>query len=138
MFTIAILNNETWLICGGRLFADPAMFDDVMARLVGMWGCPSKLVHGGAPGADAMADVWGKRKAIEVVAMPADWAGKGNAAGPLRNEDMLERHKPKRVIAFPGGKGTADMVRRAKNRWGKIEVIEIKSEGYSPIGGQGR
>ncbi|MDO8596613.1 MAG: SLOG family protein [Sulfuricaulis sp.] len=123
-----ILNNETWLICGGRKFADQAMFDDVMHQLIGMWGCPAKVVHGDAPGADKMAGTWGKKFSIEVVPVPADWDKHGNAAGPIRNEDMLIKHKPKRVIAFPGRNGTADMVQRAKNRRGEIDVIEIKSD----------
>ncbi len=125
---IVIKNNETWLICGGRKFADQAMFDDVMQRLLGMWGCPSRIIHGAAPGADAMADAWARHMAIEVVAVPAEWKNYGNAAGPIRNEDMLMKHKPQRVIAFPGRNGTADMVRRAKNRRGEIDVIEIKTD----------
>lgn len=122
---ILIVNNETWLICGGRHFADQAMFDDVMDRLTDMWGCPTRIVHGGATGADAMAAEWADRTAISCVAMPADWEQYGNAAGPIRNDTMLQL-KPKRVIAFPGGKGTADMVRQAKKRRGEIDVVEIK------------
>lgn len=125
MSGIVVLNNETWLICGGRDFADQRMFDDVMGRLVAMWGCPAKVVHGDARGADMMADNWARLMAVEIVACPADWEKHGAAAGPIRNEDMLINHLPKRIIAFPGGKGTADMVRRAKNRHGKIDVIEI-------------
>jgi hypothetical protein len=126
---IVIQNNETWLVCGGRKFADQAMFDDVMQRLTGMFGCPSKIVHGDCPtGADQMADAWARRMAIEVKPEPADWDKHDKAAGPIRNEDMLHKHKPKRVIAFPGRNGTADMVRRAKNRRGEIDVIEIKSD----------
>lgn len=125
---IAILNDETWLICGGRKFANQEIFDEVMSRLVGMWGMPRKIVHGKCPtGADAMADAWGNRHALVVVACPADWDKHGNAAGPIRNEEMLIEHSPKRVIAFPGRNGTADMVDRAKKRRGQIEVIEIKS-----------
>jgi len=126
MMQIAILNNETWLICGGRNFSDQSMFDDVMSRLIDMWGCPSKIVHGAASGADKMADAWGKRMALLVAPVEAEWDKYGKAAGPIRNEDMIIHHKPKRVIAFPGGRGTADMVQRAKNRRGEIEVIEIK------------
>lgn len=122
---ISIKTNETWLVCGGRDFANETMFDEVMGRLVGMWGCPSKIVHGAARGADSLADAWAKRMAIDVAACPADWDEHGKAAGPIRNEDMLTNHKPKRVIAFPGGKGTADMVRRAKIRRGEIDVVEI-------------
>lgn len=126
MFEVVINNNETWLICGGRHFEDQAMFDEVMGRLLGMWGCPGKVIHGAASGADTMAAAWADRLAVASVAVPADWATHGKAAGPIRNEDMLMKHKPKRVIAFPGGKGTADMITRAKNRRGEIDVVEIK------------
>lgn len=130
-YAIVINNNETWLICGGRSFDDEAMFDDVMARLLGMWGCPSRVIHGAANGADSLADRWAKRLAVDVVPCPPDWANYGRAAGPVRNEDMLIKHKPKRVIAFPGGAGTADMVKRAKNRRGEIDVVEINPAGTS-------
>jgi hypothetical protein len=32
----------------------------------------------------------------------------------MRNQAMLDYGKPDLVVAFPGGKGTADMVRRAR------------------------
>ena len=123
MFGILIRNGETWLVCGGRDFTDSATFHDAMQRLTEMWGCPGKLVHGAAKGVDAMAAAWADRMALDVAACPADWDKHGKAAGPIRNEDMLVTHKPNRVIAFPGGKGTADMVRRAKKHG--IDVIEI-------------
>jgi hypothetical protein len=34
-------------------------------------------------------------------------------SGPLRNQRMLDEGKPDLVVAFPGGGGTKDMVRRA-------------------------
>lgn len=128
MIQVAIINGETWAFTGGREFSDQIMFDDVMVRLVDMFGCPSKVVHGAAKGLDTMAGAWASRMAIECVAMAADWQRHGHAAGPIRNEDILSKHKPKRLIAFPGGRGTADMVQRAKNRRGEVEVIEIKPE----------
>jgi hypothetical protein len=131
MFEVVIKTNETWLICGGRDFADQAMFDDVMGRLMGMWGCPSKVVHGKCPtGADQMADVWGNRMAIDVVPCPADWQRHGKSAGPIRNFDMLKDHKPRRVIAFPGGAGTEDMIRQSKIHRDidreLVDVVEIQ------------
>lgn len=36
------------------------------------------------------------------------------SAGLARNQRMLEQCSPSAVIAFPGGRGTADMVRRAE------------------------
>lgn len=128
MHTIGILNNETWVVCGGRKFSDAELFESVMSQLVGMFGCPTKIVHGDAPGLDRMAGSWAERMAISVVAVPAEWDKHGDAAGPIRNEDMLMQHRPKRVIAFPGGKGTADMVRRVRNRSGRIDLIEIRPD----------
>lgn len=135
MIQIAFKNYETWLICGGRDFADQIMFDDVMVRLLGMFGCPEKVVHGAAKGADAMADEWAHRMAIEAIACPADWEAHGRAAGPLRNAWMLTNYQPKRVVAFPGGRGTANMVSTARGWHPKIELIEIKPIKFSPCAG---
>lgn len=54
----------------------------------------------------------------------ADWDGLGRKAGPIRNQRMLDEGKPDLVVAFPGDKGTADMVRRA--RTASLEVLEIQ------------
>jgi hypothetical protein len=55
---------------------------------------------------------------------PADWTRHGKAAGPKRNQLMLDKEKPDLVIAFPGGKGTADMVARAKAQGFKVMEVE--------------
>lgn len=114
MFDVVLKNDETWLICGGRDFADQAMFDGAMGDLIRMRGLPRKVVHGAARGADSMADAWARRMAIDVSPCPADWTTYGRAAGPIRNQAMLDDHKPHLAVAFPGGNGTADMVRRAE------------------------
>lgn len=46
--------------------------------------------------------------------MPS-WKDHGKAAGPIRNQLMLDDFKPDLVVAFPGGKGTADMVKKAQD-----------------------
>lgn len=58
---------------------------------------------------------------------PPDWDKYGNAAGPIRNQQMLDEGKPDLVVAFPGGRGTADMVNKARKAG--IEVIEVT---YTP------
>lgn len=80
---------------------------------------PLVVVHGGATGADAIANAWAfaQRAAgreVYVECYPAEWAKYGKAAGPIRNQKMLMETSPDLVLAFPGGKGTADMVARAK------------------------
>lgn len=93
-----------------------------------------RLIHGAcSTGADAHAAEWCKltngiaerRPGTGVLeaAWPADWKGEGRAAGPRRNGRMLrfaaehlsgEDAHEVIVLAFPGGRGTADCVRQAK------------------------
>ncbi len=68
------------------------------------------IIEGGALGADRFARRWAAEHAVECVTFEADWKSYGRAAGPLRNARMLHEAKPDVVIAFPGGKGTANMV----------------------------
>ena len=47
-------------------------------------------------------------------------------AGFVRNQRMIDEGKPDLCVAFPGGDGTADMVKRA--RAAGIEVLEINQK----------
>lgn len=101
------------LVCGGRNFVDR---DAVFAALDDAKSVYGDLIviQGGATGVDALAVEWCNRQpSIHMVHEPADWKTHGRAAGPIRNQRMIDVHKPDVVIAFVGGRGTADMVRRA-------------------------
>lgn len=117
------INSQTWLICGGRNFMDWEMFSAAMGDLVRLRGMPEVVIHGAANGADRLASYWADKHALGVRAYPADWKTHGRKAGPIRNQEMIEQ-KPDFVIAFPGGRGTADMVRRAREAG--VDVAEIK------------
>ena len=56
---------------------------------------------------------------------PANWEEFGKRAGLIRNARMLTEGKPERVLAFPGGRGTADMVSRAREAG--VEVCEVSA-----------
>lgn len=72
------------------------------------------VITGGATGVDDFAGQWARVNKIELVVHPADWKQHGRRAGPLRNQLILDTHHPDVVLAFHGGRGTTDMVRRAK------------------------
>lgn len=111
------------LACGGRDFNDASYVDYVLDYANQKFGVAC-LIHGGARGADTLAARWAKRAGIPTEAYPADWVRLGRAAGHIRNQHMLASGKPEVVIAFPGGPGTADMVRRA--RAAGLTVHEVK------------
>ena len=113
------------LVCGGRGFSDRHFLFSKLdefdkTRVVDI------LIHGACHlgGADALAHDWAMKHGVWVVAFPVmhhldgPWPG----AGPRRNERMLRDGRPNVVMAFKGGRGTADMMRQAR-AWG-IEVID--------------
>lgn len=101
------------IVCGGRDFADSAHVWNMLSEIDDMEGIAS-VAHGGAPGADSEAGKWASHSRKPVQVYSARWKQEGKAAGPLRNQRMLDQFKPDAVVAFPGGRGTADMVRRAQ------------------------
>jgi hypothetical protein len=110
------------LVCGGRDFNDELAADLALDGLFLPKG--SVVIEGGARGADRLARNWAKLNGCHVQTFLADWQKDGRAAGPIRNQRMIDQGKPDLVIAFPGGRGTADMVRRAKTAGIKVREIE--------------
>lgn len=99
------------LVCGGRDFKDCWA---VTRALVEEGPIPSLVIHGGAPGADRLADEVARFNGIHVAVVNALWGHYGaKAAGPLRNAAML-RLSPDKVIAFPGGRGTENCIGQAE------------------------
>jgi hypothetical protein len=101
------------LVCGGRDYADSVRVERELRKIHRAFGIDC-LIHGGARGADLLASVWATRGGILQECYSADWAKHGKRAGPIRNQRMLDEGKPAMVVAFPGGRGTADMVARAE------------------------
>lgn len=97
------------IVCGGRDYRDERTIRTVLSVLYGA----EVLVHGDARGADRMAASVGADLGFTTEPWPADWNAHGKAAGPIRNQQMLDAGADL-VVAFPGGRGTEDMVRRAR------------------------
>jgi YspA, cpYpsA-related SLOG family len=103
------------LVCGGRDYADRAHVYGVLDEIHAKHTAGIEILrHGGARGADELAGIWARANGVAEDKMPADWARHGRRAGPIRNAAMLVKEPPPSVvIAFPGGRGTDDMVSRA-------------------------
>lgn len=73
---------------------------------------------------DRLAHDWALAVKVKGATYCANWTRDGKAAGPIRNQRMIDEGKPDLVVAFPGGRGTADMVRRAKAAGVKVMEVE--------------
>lgn len=110
------------IVCGGRGYSDSACLTDTLNQ-IHVCTPISFLADGGARGADTLAHAWATCREIPTQRFFAEWDRYGNAAGPVRNAKMLAEVKPDLVVAFPGGRGTADMV--AKARHANIDVRQV-------------
>jgi len=83
----------------------------------------SCVVEGGAEGADRIAHNWAMERNVPTVRYSADWKTYGRAAGPVRNQQMIDEEKPDLIVACKGGKGTADMIARAERH--RIRIVYV-------------
>lgn len=114
------------LVCGGRDYADRAeLFETLFA--IHARKAVTLIIEGGAAGADTLAVEWANANGIEVKTYRAEWERLGRAAGPIRNQRMLDDGMPDEVVAFRGGRGTAGMIRLARTakRTGRLAIKQI-------------
>lgn len=112
------------IVCGGRDYLNKIFIFKELDKLN-----VTCIVTGGATGADQIAEDYAIYKNIKLIVHRAKWSEHGKAAGPIRNKKMLTEENPDIVIAFPGGRGTADMISQAKNFGVKVlEIVEQRNQ----------
>ena len=101
------------LVCGDRHWTDRVAIRDRLVRLPE----DSIIIHGGASGADTLAGEIAKAIGFTVMVFEAGWRLYGRAAGPIRNQQMIDQ-KPDLVLAFhkdiTTSRGTADTLNRTR------------------------
>jgi hypothetical protein len=101
-----------FIVCGGRDYKDTEDVFWALDALHAKVGI-TLIIEGGALGTDRLGRAWAIDRGIPYKTYEADWKTYGKRAGPFRNLAMLTEGKPDGVVAFPGGRGTADMVNQA-------------------------
>lgn len=114
--------NMRLLVCGDRHWNNYQIVRHHIARL-----SPSVIIQGGATGADSCAKQAATELNIPCESYPAKWSLYGRAAGPLRNQQMIDEGNPTYVLAFHSdiakSKGTRNMIARAEKHNIPVELI---------------
>ena len=116
------MSKRRILVTGSRDWGDVQTLENALAAYV---GDEVTLVSGACPtGADLLAEVFAKRAGWEVERHPADWDKRGKAAGPLRNQEMVDLGADV-CVAFPLGesRGTRDCMSRAEGAGIPVRVV---------------
>lgn len=120
------------IVCGGRDYEDSRAVYWALDQVRSRKGV-KKIKQGGCrTGADEFARSWAEQNGAECESFDADWETHGKAAGPIRNQQMADSGADG-CIAFPGGRGTADMVRRAERAGIKVWEPERIRSGVSAM-----
>lgn len=122
------------LVCGGRDYAESTTVNTLVEyfmRAHGVtYGC-----HGGARGADQLAADAYAYLNLDCAAFPVEnWYVNGRldrSAGHKRNAQMLTQFSPHYVLAFPGGAGTASMVRMSVNA--KVRTMVVRDTTWNEM-----
>lgn len=109
------------IVCGSRDITDVRLVRDALRAVHPR---PTIVVHGGARGVDSIAGMLAKKAGVDVEVHPADWDKHGKLAGPIRNEKMATLGADLCLAIHNGSPGTADMMRRARER--RIPVREVR------------
>lgn len=104
------------LVSGGRDYSDRRRVFQVLDFVHELVDTITLVRHGDARGADSLGDAWAKARKVPRDPRPADWYPRpghfDRRAGFARNMEMARLGADLR-IAFPGGNGTAHMVKQA-------------------------
>ena len=95
------------IIAGGRNYVGNNEDSDFLHTL-GI----TEVISGGCSGADFFGEKWAIKNHIPIRRIAAEWDKYGKNAGPIRNKAMASIADA--VVLFPGGKGTANMRKQAK------------------------
>lgn len=101
------------LVCGGREYSDRVFLEHVLDRIHAKRSI-TRVIEGGATGADSLGRAWAHSRGTRVSTYHADWSLYKASAGRRRNHQMLREGRPDLVVCFPGGSGTMHMLQIAK------------------------
>lgn len=110
------------IVCGGRDYNNAYAINNALDEIHAATPIYA-VIHGNAAGADTIGGQWAKNHGVRCWPVPARWSKHGAAAGPIRNKQMLGM-QPDLVVAFPGGKGTRNMVKQARSAGVPVREIQ--------------
>ena len=110
-------------VIGSRNFANYELLKKTLSEITGI----TKVISGGAKGADSLAEQWAKENQIETVIYKPDWAKYGRGAGVVRNRLIIEDCDL--CIAFWDGesKGTKSSIDHCKKLNKKLTIVRYSA-----------
>jgi len=113
------------IVAGGRDFSDYTLLKEKLDDVIKFLG-DFELICGMASGADMLGWDYAKFNNLHISEFPADWDGKGKAAGYIRNEDMA-KYADACIVFWDGkSKGSKHMIDLAEKHGLSLAIIKYE------------
>jgi hypothetical protein len=118
-------------VTGGRNYDNKLVVFNTLDDYVSNIKDTILLMHGGCTGADQLAKEWARLRGIHNAEVEALFNYYGPIGGPKRNKMIIDM-APNILIAFPGGKGTANMLKQAQDQ-GIVTINVTPGEEFTQV-----
>jgi hypothetical protein len=116
-----------YIVAGDRNWHCAEIADRVVRSLLARHDNTITIVHGAAPGVDSSFAEACERLGVAREPHPAEWGAYGDAAGPRRNQAMVDAGALYAIAVhryLPKSRGTKDMVRRCLKAGIEVYLID--------------
>lgn len=125
--------GDTTIIAGSRSLKDwPNLYLLVSKAIRESKFNVGEIVSGNAEGVDQQGEKYAQEHDIPLRTFPADWDEHGNAAGPIRNEEMAEVADCLIAVWDGESSGTKNMIETAKDKGLDVYVKELDEQEKKP------
>jgi hypothetical protein len=111
----------TTIIAGSRDITSMSLLEKAVSE------CPwniTKVFCGMARGGNTLGWQWAQHMGVPIDFFPAKWETQGSAAGPLRNQKMIDEGAEALLALWDGkSNGTRDMIQRADKAGLALHVV---------------
>ena len=120
------------IVCGSRGFNDREKCFKYLDKLLSDVES-FEIVSGHAAGADLLGEEYANAKGAKLTVFKPDWNKYGRAAGPVRNQQMLDYALLGRAIVIvfwdDKSRGSKDMFDRARKAGAEVHIIHYIGDG---------
>lgn len=121
-------------IVGSRTFDNKDMMFDVMNKIITSYGFEiTKVISGGAIGADKLAEAWCRETGTPIEIIKPDWAKYGKSAGFIRNKDIIKSSETCIALWDMQSKGTKDDIRLCARNEIPVVIVNTNDMTYTYV-----
>ena len=112
-------------VVGSRHCTDAALVEEYVQPIYAALGERLTLLSGAANGVDTLVRQLAQKHGIFLLEFPANWRRYGRAAGPIRNQQLVQAADVLLAFVAPTSKGTRNAIALARHKGIPAHVVSL-------------